>query len=324
MLIPIWLTKPFFRKLFCFGFLLSLVSCDYLSNRLLTKPVVQVENIKLSAEGLSKSLAIKLKNLDALSAKDPKILSILKEQLVNEFIVNALIDLWLKEKNISLPKSDLDAEVLSYTSSYPNDAAFRESLAETGVSYADWVSRVEANLKKKLLAKNLAKEAAPISEEELISYYENHKTQFEQKDSVLLSHIAVDDQNQMDIVKKLLKREDFDAVAKKYSSEYTAESKAVYGWVEKEFANGLEKAFKARVGEVFGPIAVGDKLHMFKLIEKRPFKQKTFTDSRAAVLSEVVALRETARFSSWLDVQFKRYKIKKNLSMLDSIRVETQ
>src|SRR3989344_3775295 len=103
MLTRAWLNKFFNKKiLFCFLSFLILSSCDFISNKILTKPIVQVNGRQLTAQEFSKELAIKLKDLDALSAKDPKILSIFKEQIINDFIISSFIDLWFKENSLSL------------------------------------------------------------------------------------------------------------------------------------------------------------------------------------------------------------------------------
>ncbi len=325
MLIPAWLNKQLKRRLFLVLFFsFSLSSCDFLSNRLLSKPVVELEDRQLTAQEFSRLLAAKLKDLDALSAKDPKILNIFKEQVVNDFIISTFIDLWFKENSLSLDSSVMEAEIKKFVSSYPSDSAFRESLSTAGLSYPQWHQKVEASMKKLRLLIELAKSASPPTEEELLSFYENHRTQFEQQESELLSHIAVSDENQAEIVKKLLRQQKFTDIAKKYSSAYTVESGDMYGWIEKDFFPGLEKAFKLGPGALLGPVRLSDGLHIFKIQERRAYKIKSFTDSRKQVLSEVLSLRETARFTAWLDVQIKKYKVKKNLSMLDSIHVETQ
>jgi parvulin-like peptidyl-prolyl isomerase len=323
MLTQTWSTKRFQKSLVClFVFLLS--SCDFISNKILTKPVVQVEGVQLSAQDFSKQLALRLKDLDALSAKDPKIISLFKEQIINDFIVSTFVDLWFKEHALSLSHVEVDQEVKSIVSSYPSDAAFREVLSEADLSYTQWVAKVEASLKKKKIMTEITKGAAKPSDEELQSFYSNNKAKFEQPESVLLSHIQVSDESQAEIVKKLIRQGNFTEVAKKYSSAYTTEAKDTYGWIEKGYAPDLEKAFKSGVGSTLGPITMPDGIHIFKVIEKKQFKVKSYSDVAPLVLSEVLALRETAKFTAWLDVQIKRYKIKKNLSMIDSIRVETQ
>ncbi len=322
MLTPNW-SNNFNRALFLLS-LVVLPSCDFISNKILTKPLVQVENASLSAKDFSKELAIKLKDLDALSAKDPKILSVFKDQIVNDFVISSFVDLWFKENSLVLSQSEIDQEVKSMLSAYPSDSLFRELLSESRLSYSEWLQKVESVLKKKHLLAELAKNENKAADEELLSYYNNNRSRYEQPESVLLAHILVSDDAEAEIVKSLIRKQPFSEVAKKYSSAFNPESKDVYGWIERGYSPDLEKAFKQGVGETLGPVKLSDGTHLFKLLEKKPFKIRTFTEARSQILSEVSALRETARFTSWLDVQIKKYRVKKNLSMLDSIRVETR
>ena len=286
--------------------------------------MVQVENFSLSAQDFSKELAIKLKDLDALSAKDPKILSVFKDQIINDFVISTFVSLWFKENSLTLSAAEIDLEVKSMLSAYPTDAIFRELLSEAGLSYSEWLQKVEAVLKKKHLLVALSKDAPEVSKDELVSYYNSNRSRYEQPEAVLLAHILVNDDGEAEVVKNLLRKQPFSEVAKKYSSAYNQESKDVYGWIERGYAPELEKSFKQSVGETLGPVKLTDGIHIFKLVEKKPFKVRTFAEAQKQITSEVLALRETARFTSWLDVQIKKYRVKKNLNMLDSIRVETR
>ena len=169
-----------------------------------------------------------------------------------------------------------------------------------------------------------AEGGAKVSEAELLSFYNGNRSKYEQVESVLLSHILVSNGDQAEVVKKLISKQSFTEVAKKYSSAFNLESKDIYGWIERGYSPGLEKSFKLGPGTTFGPITLLDGIHLFKVIEKKQYKLKSFPEVRGQVLSEVVALRDAAKFSSWLDVQIKRYRVKKNISMIDSIRVETR
>ena len=322
MLIPNWLSN--FYKALLIVALVFFSSCDFISSKILTKPIVQVENYSLSAQDFSKELAIKLKDLDALSAKDPKILSVFKDQIINDFVISTFVTLWFKENSLTLSPAEIDVEVKSMLSAYPTDALFRELLSEARLSYSEWLQKVEAVLMKKHLLVALGKDAPKISDEELLSYYNSNRSRYEQPEAVLLAHILVNDDGEAEIVKNLLRKQPFTEVAKKYSSAYNPESKDVYGWIERGYAPELEKSFKQGIGETLGPVKLSDGIHIFRLMEKKPFKIRTFAEAQNQITSEVRALRETARFTSWLDVQIKKYRVKKNLNMLDSIRVETR
>lgn len=322
MLIPNWFSS-FFKALLILA-LIFFSSCDFISSKMLTKPIVQVENFSLSAQNFSKELAIKLKDLDALSAKDPKILSVFKDQIVNDFVISTFVSLWFKENSLTLSPAEIDVEVTSMLSAYPTDALFRELLSEARLSYSEWLQKVEAVLKKKHLLAALSKDAPKVTDDELLSYYNNNRSRYEQPEAILLAHILVNDEGEAEVVKNLLRKQPFTTVAKKYSSAYNQESKDVYGWIERGYAPELEKSFKQAIGETLGPVKLSDGIHIFRLMEKKPFKIRTFTEAQNQITSEVRALRETARFTSWLDVQIKKYRVKKNLNMLDSIRVETR
>lgn len=316
--------RPLHFSLLLLPTLVLLTSCDYFSARILRKPVVQVENITLNAEDFSAELAQRLRELDALSAKDPQILAVLKQQLINDFIVASLVDLWISEKKIPLGQAEIESELKSFISTYPSDSAFREALDRSGQSYAQWSKKVTQGLKLKKLQSELAQTIAPPSEAELQAHYQNNSDFCTQKEAAFLQHIQVSDENQAEIVRKLLRQQPFSDVAKKYSSSYSADSQDSYGWVEKEYAGDLEKVFRARPGDIVGPVAQAGSFHLFRVKEKRQARRRSFAECRADVLKDVLSLREKAALTSWLDGQMKKYKIKKNSGMLDSIHVETK
>lgn len=315
--------KYFFTAALILGFV-SLTSCDYFSRRILTKPVVQVDSLRMTTQDFSKELARRLKDYDSLSAKDPKILTAQRDQIINDFVISSVIDLWFIENKFSINKVDLDVEIKKVSSSYPNDSSFREALNEAGITFSEWSDKMASSLKKKILVQKLREGIPAPTESELQSYYNSNKQRYEQKEGVLLSHILVADENQSEIVLKLLKKQKFSDVAKEYSSAFIGSAGDAFGWIEKGYLLELDKAFKMPVGAVFGPIKMSDGLHIFKINEKKSYKIKSYAEVKPEVLNEVTTLREQARFSAWLEEQFKRYSIKKNKAVLDSIKVETQ
>lgn len=318
------LSIKFFKVAFLVVGFASLTSCDYFSRRILTKPVVQVDNLRMTTQDFSKELARRLKDYDALSAKDPKILVAQRDQIINDFVISSVIDLWFAENKFSVSKADLDNEIKKVSASYPNDSSFREALNEAGITFSEWSAKMESSLKKKMLIQKLREGLPAVTENELLSYYNSNKQRYEQKEGVLLSHILVADENQAEIVLKLLKKQKFFDVAKEYSSAFVGSAGDAFGWIEKGYLLELDKAFKMPVGAVFGPVKMSDGLHIFKINEKKSYKIKTYAEVKPEVINEVSTLREQAKFSAWLEEQFKRYSIKKNKAVLDSIKVETQ
>lgn len=331
MLTQNWLSSWLFRSanLFKVGLValsfLFISGCDLFSNQLLSQVVVSVGNYKMTTQDLSKALAARLKNLDALSAKDPKVISQFKEKIISDFIVESFLLLWFDEQNLKLSSQEVEAETKKLIGGYPDDASFREALSEEGITFLQWRSKIEIGLKRKKIFEMLTGQMPPPTDSELESYYQNNKARFMLKDAVSVSHIVVADENQAEIVMKLVKKQSFVELVKKFSMASDVAFNGVYGWIEREsMPNEFDRIYKAKIGEVIGPYKLSDGLHIFKIEQKRVARAKLFAECKEQVRSEVLALRETARFSAWLDEQIKRYKVYKNVVVIDSIYVETR
>ena len=327
MLIQNWLNKKsqLLRNCFFIFLFFFVTGCDFFSNQVLSQVVVSVGSYKLTTQDLSKSLATRLKSLDALSAKDPKVTSQFKDKIVSDFIVESLLLLWFEEKKLSLTQAEIDAEIKKLIGGYPDDASFRESLSEEGITFAHWKNKIEIGLKRKKIFEMLTSQMPAPTDSELESFFQSNKMRFMVKDAVSVSHIVVADENQAEIVLKLTKKQTFAELIKKFSMASDVSSGGVYGWIEREsMPEEFDRIFKARVGEIIGPYKLSDGYHIFKVDQRRTARARLFTESKEQVRSEVLALRETARFSAWLDEQIKRYKVYKNSVVLDAIYVETR
>ncbi|MBC7742765.1 MAG: peptidyl-prolyl cis-trans isomerase [Bdellovibrionaceae bacterium] len=303
---------------------LILPGCDYFSNRVLSQTVISVGPHKLTTQDMAKALAARLKALDALSAKDPIVIKRFKEKIISDFVVESLMLLYFEEKNLLISSAELEAKMKKLIADYPDDASFRESLSEEGITYAQWEKKIEMSLKRKAIFDQLAKTAPTPSDIELESYYENNKPQFQLREAVLLTHILVADENQAEIVKKMARTQKFTDLVPKFSMSPDAKGGGSYGWVERDIQPEFDRAFKARTGEVLPAIKLADGYHLFRVEQKRPQRIRSYNEVKDQVKREVLALRETARFSAWLDEQIKRYKVYKNNAILNGIYVETK
>ncbi len=318
------LKSPSFLGLFLFGLCLSLSGCDFFSNRVLNKTIVAVGPLRMTTQEFSRALAGKLKSLDALSAKDPTIITNFKEKIISDFVVESLIQLWFKDQNLTLSPEELEKELKIYQSGYPDDKTFRTTLSEESMAYSQWKKQVELSLKRKKAFAQMNQNIAVPTTEELQSFYANNKDRYQQKEALQLSHVLVLDENQAEIVKKLSKSQKFSELIKKFSMSSDAAYGGNYGWLEPDVNSELGKLFKSRVGEVVGPIKLLDGYHLFRVEQKRVQRQKQFDEVREQVKADVFSLRQTAKFSAWLDEQIKRYKVMKNVQAIDSLYVETQ
>lgn len=312
--------------LFCFlSFILCLSSgCDLLSRRVFSKPVIQVQDQTLDLQGFSRLLARKLKNLDPLSAKDSVIVKKFKDRIASDFIIDSLIEIWFQESGLTIDPAALDQQILLITKNYPSDSAFRTALAEEDLSYNDWVSSLRTALKRQLLFKELQKKTEPITELAIKNYYDSNKEKFFLKESVLAKSILISDENQSDVIKKLSRKTSFEKLVLDYSVENPKPKDGVYGWVHRDSSADLEVLFTNKKNELIGPIKMNEGLRLFKVVVRKPSRQRPVDEVSAQIKNEILSLRETARFSAWLDGQIKRYTVYKNTVAIDAISVETR
>jgi len=319
--------KSFFRNPVAAGFLLlfslCMSSCDLYYNRVKTQPAIQVENKVMTVGQFSQSLAAKLSVLDPLSAKDPVVVKSFKAKITSDFIVDSLIELWFENNKKIINPKDLEVEIKKYVDQYPNDKTFREELALQNRSYQDWKKSVELGLKRQMLFADFRNQIKEPTTDELSAYYQTNKLKYFQNEAVLTESILVADENQADVIKSLHKKNSFDKLFKEYSLDKNRTT-VLFGWVERVQGSDLEVLFVNKKNDLIGPIKFEEGFRLFKVSQRRPSQQKPFELVKDQVKAEVISLRETAHFSSWLDEQIKRYKIYKNNQALDSLTIETR
>jgi len=327
-----WLSNSQLNSLLCkspavagFFVCLTLLSgCDLFSYSTKSKVVLQVENRAMTLSQFSMALANRLKELDPLSAKDPSILKIFKTKVTTDFLVDALIEQWFADKKMILDAKVLEAELAKTISQFPSDKDFRDELASQNKSYQDWRKAVEIGLKRQVLFAELRKEMAKPTTEELQAHYQNNKLKYFQNESVQAESILLQDENQADVVKKLYKKSSLDTLFKEYSLDRANLAAMKYGWIERALGSPLEPLFVSKKSELIGPIQVAEGYRLFKVTQRKQSFQRLFDEVRPQILAEVVSLRESARFSAWLDEQIKRYKILRNNAAIDALVVETR
>lgn len=286
--------------------------------------MLKVENKSMTLNQFSVALAQRLKDLDPLSAKDPQVLKTFKQRITTDFLIDAFAEKWFSDQKLSVDPVVLEKELKQIIEQYPSDFSFRETLAQQNLSYQDWRKSVETSLKRKALFEHLRKDLPKPSEAELEAYFQNNKIKYFQAEAVFAQSILIKDENQADVIKKLYRKTSFEKLFKDYSLEKSNPLALQFGWVERLNGSPLEALFSAKKSELIGPIQLSEGYRLFKVTQRRSSYQRKFEDVRSQVLNEVVALRESARFSAWLDEQIKRYKVYRNLAAIDALVVETR
>jgi len=309
-----------------FFIFLSLVlsSCDLLDRKIQEKVVVQVDDQKLTAKDFSQQLARRLKDLDALSAKDPNIISRSKEEIIKAFITRSLTIRWAQQNKITISEVEIENEVRNIRSAFPDDLAFRKVLAEENISFSEWREGIKYTLLEKAVFKAFQKKIQPPTDTEIKNFYDANKDFYRHKDKIYLRHILVADLARAEVLKKDLAKVDFQELAKKYSIAPDAKEGGLIGWIEKGSVDYFDPLFGKPLGSVQGPIESPFGVHLIRVERKLAAGITPLDEARPSIIKRILAAREQSEYISWLDKQIREIKISKDWDFLNSIQVQTK
>lgn len=316
--------SPGILGLFIFITTLIFSGCTWSNKSVGGKPVVKVNDEVLTTKALADRLARHLKNLDALSAKDPNNVRRSKEEIISTFILNSLVKKYAAENSISINDKELESEINAFRSSYPDDLSFRRALADENLSLSDWKEELRMTLLERKVNQKVTASVKSPTAEEVSAYYNENKDRFRRADRVLLRQIVVDDLTKAQAIRDEAKKKNFVDLAKKYSVAPEGKSGGLVGWIEKGTVDIFDKAFALPVGGMSQVLESSYGFHIFKVDAKKPASIASIDEVRPLIEQLVRGKKEQADFSSWLDVQIRQSRVLRDNSLIDSLVVETR
>jgi len=269
----------------------------------------------------------------ALQASGAKIQDLNPQQQIGgytQLLQDLIMDKLVAEASASekVTDADVDAELAKIKGQFPDDKAFQDQLAQSGMNPEKLKENVRTGLQQSRWMKSQVK-TPDVTDEQAKTFYESNLKEFEQPETVKATHILfmVDPDATADVVKqkedaatKAAERaaagEDFTKLAKELSEEPGAsESGGDLGFFPKdrmvpEFA---EVAFAQKVGDISKPVKTQFGWHIIKVTDKKvagtvPFDQvkdqvTSFLKSsgqREAVQAVLNKLKESAKIETFL------------------------
>ncbi len=300
-----------------------LLGCTSNYQKVAAKPVVKVNDHVLTAKEFANKLARKLKNYDALAAKDPNNIMRLKEDIVRSFVVSSLTLDWARSNNIFIPESALDKEADRLRANYPDDLSFRRSLAQENISFSEWREDLRYVLIEREVFKKINEKIKPIAFEEVKSYYDQHKEQFKRKERIFVRQVVTDDEAKADSIKAQLKTKDFAEVAKKFSIAPEGKSGGAVGWVEKGSVDFFDHLFSVPLNSIQqfkSPFGV----HLARVEKKTGAAILSLEEVKPVVQRAIAGQKEQAEYVAWLDAQLRSSKVLKDYDLMNSLKVDTR
>lgn len=311
------------RFLLLFFFLLA--GCNLRKQSLAQKVVLDVNGKQMTAQQFAQELAYSLKDQDALSAKNPKVVAQAKAKIAEEFTVQVLTEDWAKNNGVLLKAEDIEARIKEIQGNYPDDLAFRQALAEEGTTFKDWRERLQNTLLQKLVVKKLIENVTEPTPAEMQSYYNDNKAQFSVRETAQVRQILVATESDAKMIEDQLKHGKHMAdLAKKYSISPEGPQGGMVGWMEKGMTDVFEPAFHMKAGARSPVIKSSFGFHIFEVLGRKPARTKSFQESKEEIKRILMEKSEQSAYGAWLEEQTRKARVFKDQAFIDALQVETK
>lgn len=270
--------------------------------------VAEVDGKVITREDLDKAIEeLKAQYGDSLPASDsPKYAELQKqvaERLVNEEI------LWFEadKRDLTVSDEEINQQVDQYKEQSGGEEAFNQKIEENNLT----LDRLKDQIRKSLLFQKLypevTKEAAPVTDEQALKYYNENPTQFQQPEMRTVSHILVADEATANAVKARLDAgEDFATVAKEVSTDPGSKDKGGdLGEVPSEgsgFVPEFEAAMKTlAAGQTSAPVKSSFGFHIIRVTAAKPAGTQSFEEVKEELKQGLAMENQRTAFEVWFE-----------------------
>ncbi len=151
-----------------------------------------------------------------------------------------------------------------------------------------------------------------VTTDEIKQYYDTHQDEFKVEPRVQVKEIQVATKDEALKLLKQAKKGNFEALADKYTLRtYTKGRGGDLGLFPRaRFPELFDAAQKMKEGEVGGPVEMGGRYSIIKVVKKEPESIKTFEEVQRMIENKIRMEKRKAAEQAWLEDAKKRIKIK--------------
>ena len=265
--------------------------------------VASIDNINITETELNK-------RLEALPKANQPVSKEIKERVLDQLVLEKLLLNEAKSKGIE--KNEAYKKQVT---------EFKKQLKEQVEAMKNQLSLAkDQSLINMLLEENVYKSIS-VPDTELKQVYNANKNQFEPFQQRRASHIVVKTKKEiLAIQKKLNDGKNFSVLARKHSTDQTANNGGDLGWLQKganlpkEFEDALYKI--RRRGQISKVVQTNFGFHIIKLDDYRTVPERSFDAVKDALKKQVLAQKRSTALNSYIENLKKDRKIEKNTSAI--------
>lgn len=234
-------------------------------------------------------------------------------KVLDALIMEKIIDSEVKEQNIVVAEEDIESEMDMMKDYYGGEEEFQMALMQAGLSEEGMRKDLAMNFKISKLLESYIE----ISEEEMMTFFEENKEMLNQEEEVKASHILLETEEEAnDIIAKIIDGEDFAELANEYSMDTGNNGQGGdlgYFGRDRMVPEFSQAAFNLEIGEISEPVETTHGYHVIKLEDKKEAKVANFEDSKEEIEDIIGEQKMPEAFTTWYQEKIAEYEVKNYL-----------
>lgn len=300
--------KSSFSHFKYFGFFLAVFFLSSCFVPFSSPVLLKVDDRTWTVQEFQKHVNLHLKT--GFSNRPPVPSELLKKRMINELILKTLMESWLAEHNL---KVSVDTQIVPE----------KNLLSQRGLSLRDFRERQRSLHLRETVLEHLGERNFHPSPKEIRAFYREHKTDFFEPPACQLEQILISSKGMArDLLRRLEAGESLTQLAHRYSEGSEKSRGGFLGWVLPGTLKVFDEACKLEKG-VLGPLQKSIYgYHILRVLKKRPGRQKTLSQSRGEILSDLKRQHGKKEFEKWLKTALSNTSVYINEKLLDRISIQ--
>lgn len=244
----------------------------------------------------------------------------LRKKVIQGLVDQKIITTMAKDESVSVSHGAIADKTNEFVNDmrkkFPDEAAFEGALRREGMSYSDFRAKIESQVRDSLIFSKVKQKKqqefvakAPVSEEEIKSYYDKNSGEFKVNDEMNLVQIYISAEEDAggaarsvsEINRRLKAGESFDAVAASVKDKGGISVNEL-GWVDTtQMAGPIRKALSnPKKGKTAGPVETQGAYHFFKIVNYKEGKQMPLKDIQDRVRMRIMENKVELMWDEWV------------------------
>jgi peptidyl-prolyl cis-trans isomerase C len=256
----------------------------------------------------------------------PEMVMEARKMLLEDLIDRELLYQESRKKGVVIEDDQVNSELDQLKKQYPNEQAFKDSMAEEHLSEDTLKIRIKMTLAVRQFVEKEFGRNTDVSEVEAKAFYDGNPQYFTQPETIRASGILIkvdvksdaakkeEARKKMeDIQKRIQKGEDFAALAKDFSQDASAAQGGDLGTIPKgRMPKALDDAaFSLKPGEVSNIIETELGFHLIKVYEKKPETVVPFKEVEQKIRQHLANQKMKQQVEEYLSQVKKTAKIER-------------